>query len=300
MNVWGDKIKVVDTRRMTHLEYVEWIDRHKSSHFNIHAELWADINAWMALPPWVKDWARILAVGTRTRSGVICGRSAARLWGIQILGYEKPVVVCLPGSKTPPRSRNRWIHYRSAKVPADKVVEHKGIRFTSMERSVADTCRWGDFAEGLVAVESYLRHQDGHRFLLMRELEHLGRLPGVRKLRRVMEAANSKSESVAESWAKAQLIEARIPFEQQARIDDRRVDFLIEGIIVEIDGDSKFKEAESVAVLHERKRDRELQNAGYPVAHFDWNALKEGTFIPDLRRLLESMNSKTPRVPKSS
>ncbi|MHC9566764.1 hypothetical protein ACQX0P_06905 [Corynebacterium diphtheriae] len=293
MNVWGDKIRVIDTLRMSHSEYAQWITNQQHKHFNIHAELWADSEEWEALNPWTRDWARILAVGKRARTGVICGRSAVRLWGLGILGYEEPVVVVLPGTKTAPRNTKRWIHYRSARIPSNKVTEHKGIRFTTMERSIGDLCRWGTFAEGLVAAESYLRQEDAQPFLLEQELEEFGRIPGVRKFRRVLQVADSKSESVAESWAKAKLIEANIAFEQQVQINNRRADFLVGSVVVEIDGDIKFHDDEPRAVLKERKRDRELQNAGYVVAHFDWESLKSGTFIPSLLRLLESTNTKT-------
>lgn len=238
MNVWGDKIRIVDTLRMSHTEYAHWIKNQQHKHFNIHAEFWADLEEWEALNPWTRDWARILAVGKRARTGVICGRSAVRLWRLEILGYEEPVVVGLPDAKTAPRNTKRWIHYRSARIPSNKITEHKGIRFTTMERSVGDLCRWGTFAEGLVAVESYLRQEDAQPFLLEQELEEFGRIPGVRKFRRVLHVADFKSESVAESWAKAQLIEANIAFEQQVQINNRRVDFLIGRVVVETSSSS--------------------------------------------------------------
>lgn len=77
------------------------------------------------------------------------------------------------------------------------------------------------------------------------------------------------------------------------QINNRRADFLVGSVVVEIDGDIKFHDDEPRAVLKERKRDRELQNAGYVVAHFGWESLNSGTFIPSLLRLLESTNTKT-------
>ncbi|MEJ5928588.1 hypothetical protein WG915_08145 [Corynebacterium sp. H128] len=230
---------------------------------------------------------------------MVVGRAAAVLWGFGVLEASFPIELAYPGSGRPP-PRRKWapgIRYRTMYLPRAEILEGKGVAYTSAARTVVDTCRWGSFADGIVVAESYLRA--GYRKSeLWRVLRGIGRGHGVAKARRVLSHATEKSESVAESLAKSQIIEAGVDTRSVVQNAEmvvgrrgRRADFIIDGwLVIEVDGEIKYDGTygdPAFVIKLERERERDFLNAGYTLYRVKWRDLRDGSFISGLRRLLE-------------
>lgn len=160
-----------------------------------------------------------------------------------------PKELTLPGNSQPPRKSSwpRHTRYRHAYLPAEAIKTFENFNVTTPARTVIDVARWHGFHVGLAVADGYLR-RGGTIASLKHEVQRIGRAKGSAVARKVIDCASSKSESAAESWARAQIIEASLPFtmmelqkEIQAQGNDYFVDIVIDDwLIIEVDGDQKY------------------------------------------------------------
>ncbi len=122
----------------------------------------------------------------------------------------------------------------------------------------------------VAAIDSAIRTTGQGRLVSPERLEILrAALPP--RLRRVADEADGVPESAGESIAKVRFREAGIPFRMQARIGERRSDFLVdEWIVVEVDG--KWH-ALPQAFADDRARDLEFAARGYRVIRLTYRQL---------------------------
>ncbi|MEJ5998387.1 hypothetical protein [Corynebacterium sp. H130] len=117
----------------------------------------------------------------------------------------------------------------------------------------------------------------------------MGKVHGKTQVLRVLEVASAISESVAESWAKAELIEMGLDFgkvKQNPKLQiegrERRPDFLYEDwLAIEIDGKAKYDGSYGdpiPALQAERRREKQFLNAGFTLVRAEWADLKSGQF----------------------
>ncbi|MGW4498431.1 DUF559 domain-containing protein [Micromonospora sp. NPDC004336] len=153
---------------------------------------------------WCDAVALALPVG-----GVIAGRSAAYLWGVDLLARDAPVTVLLPrAARMRPHPRLRAI--RSV-VPDSDRARFGGLPVTTALRTAFDLGRQAPRDEALVAVDA----------LLHRRLVKLGTLrayadarpgwPGLSLLREVLALANPLAESPMETRLRLLLLDAGLP-----------------------------------------------------------------------------------------
>ncbi|GAC53751.1 hypothetical protein GOAMI_24_00070 [Gordonia amicalis NBRC 100051 = JCM 11271] len=121
-------------------------------------------------------------------------------------------------------------HVHAATVDDVELVEVDGMLVTSLERTAVDVAAAGSFAQALTAFDQALRAgADRDRIA---QILAGRRRQGIRNARRALSLASGLSESVGESWSRAQMIEAGLPGEasrgrtQGARCDGRALDLV--------------------------------------------------------------------------
>lgn len=232
------------------------------------------------LPPWEKAEARAAAVGLTADKAVVSGMAAGRLWGLQLLGVEESVDLLLPGHSRPP-SRKLWITgstYRSAALPEAQITTKRGIRVTTLLRTLTDISRYADEDEAVAAIDSVRKKwPTTTEEKVHRQLKTMGSFPGIEDFRTALAKSREKIGSPWETKARLLLqrcqdeaivsVETQVKFHDPITGKDFYVDLLINGwLILEIDGKSKYRgtygvDAETV-IVDEREREKALQNLG--------------------------------------
>ncbi|EEI15913.1 hypothetical protein HMPREF0298_2247 [Corynebacterium lipophiloflavum DSM 44291] len=208
-----------------------------------------------------------LAIGWSNRSGILIGRSAARVCGMWVvpLGDEK-IEVALPSrSASPSRRASTSVQFRYSPIPAEHISEVQGIRVTVLVRTFADIARYHGFLEGLVAIDC-LRFRGIELSVVAEHLRPMGRFKGVATVRRCIHHSVAISDSPFESLARGLLIDACVTgIQTQVKIEGYRVDLLVDGwLVVEIDGASKYSGADAERVRQsEFNRQKTIANLGY-------------------------------------
>jgi hypothetical protein len=167
-----------------------------------------------------------------------------------------------------------------AELPAGHVTVWRGIRVTSVARTVVDLARASSFRVGVVAADSALRGRLTSKEELRAVVADCARWPGLTRARLVVEFSDGLSESALESIARVAFREQGIPPpELQAWVggEDQgvigRADFLWRkyGTIGEADGAVKY--ADPGRAIQQLRRDARLRAAGFQVVHFTWEEI---------------------------
>ncbi|WP_156227907.1 hypothetical protein [Corynebacterium comes] len=272
MRNWGKELGFVDVRGLS--------DR--AGHTLLTAEIAVTDELWTPLAPWEKSAARAFAVGLTMDTAVVCGKSAARLIGIELPGWEDTVEVTYPGKRKPGGQRY-WpegVRFRYRNLGEDEVVEREGIRLTAIYRTLRDIAVLHGLADGVVALDSARRRWPEVSMQTWRSgLLRGPRFKGVGTVRRVLDLSVPDSDSPQESLARIRLIIADLPGVEEIRTQVRfeadgrsyPVDLLInEWLVLEFDGDIKYEEGAfgrttRETVLKEREREVLLLNLGLQV-----------------------------------
>ncbi|WP_447039116.1 hypothetical protein [Streptomyces sp. DSM 118878] len=212
------------------------------------AEGWTRIpgGGW-AEPGRAVDWRLRLWAGQLSIPGLVAShRSAARLWGIEVL-TEALEFTDPSRCRRKASARVHWLPL----APADTALRD-GLRVTTVSRTLADLLRGGPREEAVVAVDSALsrRAYGGlRRGPLIPGREALTEalsppsLPGESRARRWLALADPASGSPAETVARLRMHDAGLHPSSQAELltpAGRRLrpDFLFreEGVAVEVEG----------------------------------------------------------------
>ncbi len=196
---------------------------------------------------------------------------------------------------------NRHVHQSTLRD--DEVVSVDGIAVTSLARTAVDVATMGSFAQALTVFDSSLRR--GADRDTMRDALAVRRR-GVRPARRAIELADGESESVGESWSRAQILTAGLPrprVQQWVRgISGReyRCDFgLGPRLVAEFDGKIKYgrllRPGEDIAdvILREKAREDDIRAAGYMMLRWTWPTLHDGSLLGILRPWRSHMHQPT-------
>lgn len=269
MRNWGKELGFVEVRRLT--------DR--AGYTLLTAEIAVRDSTWEPLAPWDKSAARAFAVGLTMDTAVVCGKSAARLIGIELPGWEDTVEVTYPGNRKP-GGRRYWpegVRFRYRNLGEGDVVEREGIRLTDTYRTLRDIAVLHGLADGVVALDSARRRWPNVTMATWRSCLLRGpRFKGVGMVRQVLELSVSDSGSPQESLARMRLVIAELPGVQsirtQARFETKgqtfTVDLLInDWLVLEFDGEVKYEEGAfgrttRETVMKEREREVLLLNLG--------------------------------------
>lgn len=192
-----------------------------------------------------------------------------------------PQVVSPPHRGT--RSTDRLASHHSGAVPDDDVTVRHGLRVTTAERTALDCARFLPMSAAVVVADQALAGGASRDRMSAR----LARLPGhrgVRRARSVLELADPLSESPGESLTRVVLLRSSLPpFVAQLPVATAhgvfRADFAWPEahLVLEFDGRVKyFGQMPTAEVLfQERRREKELTNAGWRVLRTDWQTVTQ-------------------------
>ncbi|WJY66848.1 hypothetical protein CAQUA_10810 [Corynebacterium aquatimens] len=247
--------------------------------------------AYKALRPYEKHWLRAFLRGKLAKKSIVMGKSAARLLGMPlILRSEEMVefVTRATGHPQPPRG----CVYRRASIEDHEITTVHGIAVTTPARTAIDIARYHGFADGLVAMDAFLR-EFGTREELEATLASMPRFKNKRLARSCIAFADADAQSAVESFARAALIEAGITgVSLQFPVEIYFVDLCIDGwLLIEIDGAVKYEEDTREALLRERQREKRILNLGYRMLRF---SAKEIIAHPQgfVREVLKALGSR--------
>ncbi|MGV9709391.1 hypothetical protein ACWDTI_01820 [Gordonia sp. NPDC003424] len=238
---------------------------------------------------------RCIAIATSELTGErpppLSHASAAALHGLPLLKPNRARVHVTNGRNSGGSIRT-YRHIHAGVLEPHERVEIDGIAVTSLERTAVDNALDGDFAQGLTAFDGALRM--GVSRTVMADMLQAGRR-GVGSARRALDLADPLAESVGESWSRAQIIEAGLPFPQlqceyRCEAKTYRADFgWLDLLVGEFDGRKKYgrlrRPGESVedAVIREKIREDALRAMGLMVIRWTW-AVLERHGLADLLR----------------
>jgi very-short-patch-repair endonuclease len=235
------------------------------------------------LPWWrsLDDEARLrqmhLALALRAATAPVFGHaSAALLHGLHLLHRPAaPHVVSAPGRGS---RNNRTCVHHWAHLPPEHVVRVDGLLATSLPRTVVDCAATLPVREALVIADHAL-HRGTDVSDLVALVEGRAGAPGCRQARRVLDLADGRSESPGETLARLVLLRGGLPRpELQVRVATAHgayrgdMGWRTHRLLLEFDGQTKYVDhgpADRV-VLAERRREKELTNAGWRVLRTDW------------------------------
>lgn len=229
---------------------------------------------------------RATVAGLR-QPAVVSHGSAAALYGLPLWGL--PLGQVHVTRRPPARSadENR-LRSHAARLGEDDVVLHDGMAVTSVARTVVDVARTVPFAAALVVADAALAQRVTTPAELMTVLDACAGTPGTRSARRVLLAADARSESVGKSRSRALMIDAGVPL-PDLQLDVRRPDGRLVGrsdfgwrqerLLGEFDGRVKYGrllrpgQEPGDAVFEETRREDALRDEGWNVVRWVWDDL---------------------------
>jgi len=227
--------------------------------------------------------------------------SAAAIWGLPIIGSWPDDIHLTSAAAAGGRSRPGVI--RHSQEHSLDVVQHEGLRVTSVAATAVAMARMLRFGQAVAVMDKVLSYPDAGEPLATRDqlgwaLAQIGRAPGRAAAERALEFASPLSGSVGESISRAGmfLLGFVLPELQTPHWDlDGRIGFSdffwrTVGAVGEFDGHGKylrdeFTQGRSAAdiVIAEKVREDRLRALGLSVIRWDWSAAAS---LPTLDRLL--------------
>jgi very-short-patch-repair endonuclease len=204
---------------------------------------------------------------------------AAIVHGLDLLGRPPDAVaVTRPPGITASRTGRPGVHIHSAALPAGQVMVRRGVRITSVARTVVDLARASSFRAGVVVGDSALRTRQTSEPELRSVLAACSGWPGVQQARQVVAFADARAESVLESISRVAFRDQRLPDpDLQVWVGDGavvgRADFLWRQHRTIGEADGAVKYADPVKAMAQLRRDAELRAAGFEVVHFTWEEI---------------------------
>ncbi|WP_044506022.1 hypothetical protein [Gordonia sp. KTR9] len=221
--------------------------------------------------------------------------SAAALHGMPLLHPDRDVVHLTKRTKGGGFVRGHR-HVHVGPLPHDDVTVIDGIGVTTLPRTAVDVAVAGNFERALVVFDRALTLK-ADREVMSEMLAARARWPGIAAARRALEYADPLSESVGESWSRAQIIAAGLPLPRlqhtfRTSEGEVRADFDWDGnVIGEFDGMQKYGlrpgETPREALIREKKREDSLRAKGFMVVRWTWGTLERGELVDLLRPWLE-------------
>jgi very-short-patch-repair endonuclease len=204
-------------------------------------------------------------------SGAIGGRSAAWLYGVELLDTLDPVEVVVPSGERSVRVRGLRIH--RTKLPAGDVVrDGERVAVTTAERTAWDIARFHDVVESVPYLDAMLAARLVSLKQLRARLDTCTVRWGRTRLESALDLADRRAESPQESRVRVRLVQAGLPRpECQHQVFDgnrfvARVDLAwpAQKVAVEYDG---VWHADAAQFHRDRRRLNRLTAAGWTVIH---------------------------------
>lgn len=244
-------------------------------------------------PPgwWQQVTATALWAGER---GVLSHRTAAAVWGLsryrEVGRIHVTVGVFLPAPS--------WVATHQSTLRPKDLVVHRGLRITSIPRTLLDLAKKDDPADVEAAADSALAKKLTTVPELRRFVNRHRGHRGIRLLRRLVEGyegGNGPVESELESRVLELIDRAGLPRpRRQQRLSlggqRRRLDFCFPGTNVVIEADGYASHASPTAFETDRARANALAVRGYVVLRWTWSGIRDRpqALLDELARALEA------------
>jgi very-short-patch-repair endonuclease len=229
-------------------------------------------------------WAVMLAAG---KDAVVCGRTAARLWGLPLIDDNDPATQAFQWSEhdvatrrhatSPVRRDGLTVCRRQLALREDDVVQHPtGLVLTTPVRTIRDLAAIVT-REALVCVIDQALRQ---RVVTVGQLdEEAARAKGSRqgpRLREAIAVADGVAESPAETLARL-LLKPHLPtLRPQVKVHDpvgnlvAVLDFAVDELKLAVEVDGKRNHAGDVMVAKDRRRDATTKPFGWTTERVSW------------------------------
>ena len=262
---------------------------------NAWRRLGAELYCWRGLreDPWLllSAWQRLLP-----REGVFAGATAAWLLGLD-LDPTHPIEIVLPStSGIRPRA---GLSARRCEISRSETVTIRGLRATTLHRTLIDLCSQRADVEALVAIDMAVHGRLTDRVSLERWAEKARGRAGARRLRNLARLAAS-AESPMETRLRWLLIQAGLPrAEVQTDLHDGHGRFVARAdlyypaarLVLEYDGGNHRDR-----LVEDDRRQNLLINAGFRLLRFTAPDIhnRPDVVVAQVRALLPGGEAKTP------
>ncbi len=184
--------------------------------FRLRKGAYVQATHWRGLKPWDQDNLRLLAHVLSVRGDPVYSHfSAARPHGLFVWNCGAAVHLSCNSSASGSSGAKDVSQHREVLAPGDVQELHLRsgpyVRVTSLERTVIDCARTGQFAQAVVIGDHALR-AGARREVMEALINAMTGRRGVRKARRVLHALDARSESGGET--RTRLIIAAMNIEQ--------------------------------------------------------------------------------------
>lgn len=207
---------------------------------------------------------------------VISHRSALLMHGLPLIGGMPP----RPEMTVPPRAGANLhrVHVHRATVREEDLAIVRGIRLTSVARTVVDVARHRPVTAGVAAVDAALHAAEISGEDVADVLHACRTWPRIARARRAIALSDGRAESPLESVSRLTMAWLGIAQPHlQAVILDRygrligRADFYWDdvGVVGEADGALKYNEP--TALIREKQRQEALEELGLIVVRWGWD-----------------------------
>lgn len=238
--------------------------------------------------------ASVAAVAARMGHAVFSHATAAALWQLPFLG-QPPDTIHLTAPRDAHGIRRAGVHHHPGALAPVEIVEHRGIRFTSLPRTLVDVARMQGFRDGLVMADHALhrsRDPGALRQAMRACIERLPGAAGIGDARRMVDFAVTAAESPGESLSRIVFWEQHVPEPLlQYRLTVRLPggapgDFITDfgwkrqRTVGEFDGRVKYgrclREGQTPgdAVFEEKRREDAIRSVDWYVLRWTWDELR--------------------------
>lgn len=239
----------------------------------------AQVAGKMATDPVYRQALAAAAVLATTGPGAVASHhTAAVIHGLDLLERRPPGVTVTHPPGLGSRTGRPGVCLKVATLPEGHVTVWRGLRVTSVARTVVDLARASEFRAGVVAADSALRMRQTSKGELRAVVADCERWPNVRRAGEVVEFSDGLSESALESISRVAFRDHGIPPpELQVWVGDQfvegRVDFLWRRYATIGEADGALKYADRARAISQLRRDARLRAAGFQVVHFTWDEI---------------------------
>ena len=239
------------------------------------------------------------AVLSRQSRPVLSHLSAARVWGLPVLG-QWPREVHLQGGTGQTRSSQNWFAWHHDPLPADDVTEVGGLLVTTRLRTLVDLARSQPFRSAVISLDAGLQEHFGMpgggvspaitKEEVMERVLRLGSARGTRRARQSVGFADARSGSVGESLSRSGILLAGMPIPElqvvyphafgEDRVDfrwRRRFHVKRTPLLGEFDGEVKYTREKyrggrtiDEVVWAEKRREDRLRAPGRAMVRWLW------------------------------
>jgi hypothetical protein len=241
-------------------------------------------SSWVAATTEGRYRLRCMAVARTRPDDALSHHAALALHGLPLWDHDPERIDLIGDTRQAVNRGGVWLHPGSGAA----VLEVAGLRVVTVARAVVRTALTMGNAAAVVAGDAALH---AHRVTIDELLAEVARLSPHQGRQRALEAVlrmDPDAESVGESRTRMILQDQGLAYESQVVLKApdgsfvARVDFVVEGVVVEFDGRLKYQRqrddrdekaagqrAADVVWLEKRREDR-IRRLGHPVERVVW------------------------------